>query len=49
MSDRLPVGIIYETEKPIYHRELYGDWNPVIKRKSIEERRDAVERLLKGR
>jgi len=45
-QDKLPLGIIYRQEKPPYHRELYGDWNPVTRRLSREERIKKVEGLL---
>ena len=46
MKDKLPLGIIYKEERPPYHKELHGDWNPVIKRLSREERIKKVEGLL---
>jgi len=30
--DKLPIGVIYRTEKPVFHNELYGDHNPITKR-----------------
>jgi 2-oxoglutarate ferredoxin oxidoreductase subunit beta len=45
-EDKLPLGIIYQVEKPVYHRELYGDFNPVKQRKSREERIKAIKSLL---
>ncbi|MHA1255690.1 MAG: thiamine pyrophosphate-dependent enzyme [Promethearchaeota archaeon] len=30
--DKLPIGVIYRTEKPVFHTELYGDHNPITKR-----------------
>jgi 2-oxoglutarate ferredoxin oxidoreductase subunit beta len=45
-EDKLPLGIIYRVEKPMYHRELYGDWNPVTKRLSREERIRKIDTLL---
>jgi len=45
-SDKLPLGIIYRVKKPPFHRALYGDWNPVRKRLSREERIKRVESLL---
>jgi len=45
-TDKLPVGIIYKVEKPAFHKELYGDWNPVTNRLSREERIKKVEHLL---
>lgn len=45
-ADKLPLGIIYKKEKPVFHRSLYGDFNPVTKRISKEERWKKVEALL---
>ncbi len=45
-TDKFPLGIIYKTQKPVFHRELYGDWNPVVKRMSKDERRKKVVDLL---
>lgn len=45
-TDRLPIGIIYKKQKPPFHKELYGDWNPVTKRLPREERTKRVEALL---
>lgn len=47
-KDKLALGVIYRAEKPPYHKELYGDWNPVTKRFSREERIKKVEHLLSG-
>ncbi|KPL05054.1 MAG: 2-oxoglutarate synthase [candidate division Zixibacteria bacterium SM1_73] len=45
-QDKLPLGIIYKEEKLPYHKALYGDWNPVTKRMSKEERIKRIEALL---
>jgi 2-oxoglutarate ferredoxin oxidoreductase subunit beta len=45
-QDKLPLGIIYRQEKPPYHRELFGGWNPVTRRLSREERIKKVAGLL---
>jgi len=45
-GDKLPLGVIYKKLKPVFHRELYGDWNPVSKRISKEERRKRILELL---
>jgi 2-oxoglutarate ferredoxin oxidoreductase subunit beta len=45
-QDKLPLGIIYRQQKSPYHRELFGDWNPMTKRLSREERVKKVEGLL---
>ncbi|UCB52427.1 MAG: 2-oxoacid:ferredoxin oxidoreductase subunit beta [Candidatus Zixiibacteriota bacterium] len=44
--DKFPIGIIYQEKKPVFHQELYGDWNPVTKRMSREERIEKVKGLL---
>ncbi len=45
-SDSLPIGIFYQLQKPPYHRELYGDWNPVTKKLSKAKRRAVVSDLI---
>lgn len=45
-KERLPIGVIYEAKKPAFHKALFGDWNPVLKRISKKEKRDAVTKLL---
>jgi 2-oxoglutarate ferredoxin oxidoreductase subunit beta len=44
---KLPIGIFYQILKPIFHRELYGAWNPVINRGTREERLRNVQRFMK--
>lgn len=48
-GDKLPLGVIYKTQKPPFHKELYGDWNPVMKRMSKEERRKRILNLFQPR
>lgn len=45
-TDRLPIGIFYQVQKPSHHKALYGDWNPVKKRLSGKERKHKVQQLL---
>ncbi|KPJ60153.1 MAG: 2-oxoglutarate synthase [Latescibacteria bacterium DG_63] len=44
--DRLPIGVLYRTEKPVYHRELHGDWNPVSGRPAHGDRVERIRRLV---
>jgi 2-oxoglutarate ferredoxin oxidoreductase subunit beta len=44
--DKLSLGILYQIEKPTFHQELYGDWNPVTKKISKARRREQVKRLV---
>ncbi|MBD3198335.1 MAG: 2-oxoacid:ferredoxin oxidoreductase subunit beta [Candidatus Lokiarchaeota archaeon] len=47
-ADPYTLGIFYRnTEKPVYHEELYGDHNPVNKRVGVEERRQKIIKILK--
>ena len=48
-ADKLPIGFLYQVQKPAFHRELYGDRNPVRDRFSREARLDKVAALLNGR
>jgi 2-oxoglutarate ferredoxin oxidoreductase subunit beta len=45
-KDRLPIGIFYQVEKPVFHKALYKDWNPVVKKMSKKERRERVKALI---
>jgi len=44
--EKLPLGIFYREKKPVFHKELYGDWNPVMERIKREERKEIIKRLL---
>ena len=46
--DRLPIGVFYQAEKPVYHHELYGDLNPVQDSLSPAERQNIVYQLVYG-
>lgn len=45
-TDKLPIGIIYKTQKPVFHEELYGDHNPVTKKLSREKRLNVISAIL---
>ncbi|MFW9873410.1 MAG: thiamine pyrophosphate-dependent enzyme [Candidatus Thorarchaeota archaeon] len=45
--DKLPIGVIYRVKKPVFHKELYGDWNPIINRLTRQKRIEKVQALLK--
>ncbi len=45
-KDKLPIGIFYQVEKPVFHKALYKDWNPVVKKMSKKERRELVKALI---
>jgi hypothetical protein len=44
--DRLPVGVMYSVEKPVFHEGLYEDWNPIVDRPSRVDRIERISRLL---
>lgn len=44
--ERLPIGIFYRIQKSVFHKALYGDWNPVTRRLPREERIKRIEELL---
>jgi len=43
---KLPIGIFYQVSKPVFHHELYGDWNPVENRVSRQERLEKIRRFI---
>ncbi len=45
-KDKLPIGVIYRTQKPIFHEELYGNLNPVINSMTREERLEKISKIL---
>jgi 2-oxoglutarate ferredoxin oxidoreductase subunit beta len=46
MNKKLPIGVFYKVKKPVFHKELYGSWNPVKKKQSKKERLKTVEEFL---
>lgn len=40
------IGVFYKVKKPVFHKELYGDWNPVKKKQNKRERLKIVEEFL---
>lgn len=47
--DRLPIGVLYKVSKPVYHKELYGKWNPAVNRLMHEERKRRIATYLSER
>ena len=47
-SHKFKIGIFYKTKRSAYHKELYGNHNPVIKRLSRNERLDKISKILES-
>jgi 2-oxoglutarate ferredoxin oxidoreductase subunit beta len=45
---KLPIGVFYQISKPVFHRELYGEWNPVKNRLNRKERLEKIQRFIEG-
>lgn len=45
-TDKLPIGVLYKTEKAPFHKALYGDFNPAADRMPKERRRENIAKLL---
>jgi len=45
---KLPIGVFYQVSKPVFHRELYGEWNPVKNRLHRKERLEKIKRFIEG-
>jgi 2-oxoglutarate ferredoxin oxidoreductase subunit beta len=45
-TDRLPIGVIFRTKGPVFHEELYGDWNPVTRRQPMKDRLERIRALV---
>lgn len=46
MDKKLPIGVFYQFKKPVFHKELMGDWNPVKKKQGKKERLKIIEGFL---
>jgi 2-oxoglutarate ferredoxin oxidoreductase subunit beta len=46
MKERIPIGIFYRVEKPVFHKELMGDWNPVQNKMSREKRIQLIKEFI---
>ena len=47
--DKIPIGVFYKVSKPVYHQELYGEWNPVMNRLSHADRMRRIALYLSDR
>jgi len=45
---RFTIGVFYRTIRPVYHKELYGDHNPITKRLSKETRIEKIHKILES-
>ena len=45
---KLPIGVFYQVSKPVFHHELYGEWNPVKNRLHRKERLEKIKRFIEG-
>ncbi|MFX1569203.1 MAG: thiamine pyrophosphate-dependent enzyme [Promethearchaeota archaeon] len=46
---KFTIGVFYRTTRPIYHRELYGDHNPITKRFSRDIRLEKIRKMLESK
>ena len=46
---RFAIGVFYRTIRPVYHKELYGDHNPITKRLSKETRIEKIHKILESK
>jgi len=43
---KFTLGVFYRTHRSIYHKELYGDHNPIANRLSRETRLNKIRKIL---
>ena len=48
IDKKILIGVFYQVSKPVFHKELYGDWNPVKNRLETSEKRKRVQQFLEG-
>ncbi len=48
-KSKFTIGIFYHIQRPIYHKELYGDHNPIKKRLSKEVRTEKIRNIIESK
>lgn len=48
-NHKFTIGIFYRTTKPVYHKELYGDHNPITNRLARDTRLDKIRKILESK
>jgi 2-oxoglutarate ferredoxin oxidoreductase subunit beta len=46
IGEKLPIGIFYNVKKPVFHKELMGEWNPVNNKLNKNERLKKISGFL---
>ncbi len=46
INNRMPIGVFYKVKKPVFHKELYRDWNPVKDKVSRNERLKLIKEFI---
>ncbi|MFX1371733.1 MAG: thiamine pyrophosphate-dependent enzyme [Promethearchaeota archaeon] len=46
---KFTIGVFYRTNRPVYHKELYGDHNPINNKLSRNERLDKIRKILESK
>lgn len=45
-ENSIPIGVFYKKDKPVFHTELMGKWNPVKNKYSKKKRLESIEKLI---
>jgi 2-oxoglutarate ferredoxin oxidoreductase subunit beta len=45
---KFTIGVFYRTHRPVYHKELYGDHNPITNKQSRAERLERIRKILES-
>jgi len=45
-KNKFALGVFYRAQKPVYHKGLYGDHNPITNRLSRDTRLDKIRKIL---
>ncbi|MFX1238464.1 MAG: thiamine pyrophosphate-dependent enzyme [Promethearchaeota archaeon] len=48
-NDRLPIGVFWKKRKPVFHDQLYGNFNPIKHSLSKEKRIEYIKTILNQR
>ena len=49
VKHKYSLGVFYKDQRPVYHKGLYGDHNPITKRLSKETRLEKIQKILESK
>ncbi len=45
-EEKMAIGVFYKMQKPVFHKKLYGDWNPISDKMEKSKRIELIQEFL---